>query len=128
MNQSVFKRTRMGGRRVLLLTLVAMLVPAGFVAAADDGSSKPGYRVPPNAIAALIDAQVTPAVSVGPGGKAILIMHRPALAPISEVAVSGHPGARYPHRGDLPGTRGRASASTTKPASRAPLGETPGRP
>ena len=75
-----------GRIRLAIVTVFAgLLVTVGSVAAGD-GATKTSYGMPPIAIAGLIDAQVTPAVSVGPNGKMILIMHRPSLAPISEVA------------------------------------------
>jgi len=51
---------------------------------APDGESS--YRMPPKAIADLIDAPVTPNVSIGPDRRWMLIMGRPPLPPISELA------------------------------------------
>ena len=51
MSQSELKRGKVGVRSMLYATFIALLVPAGFVAAADDGSNQPGYRIPPKAIA-----------------------------------------------------------------------------
>lgn len=65
---------------------VGWLAPAGSVIAADKASSESGYRLPPQSIVDLIDAPPTPGVSVGPKGKRLLILHRPSLAPISEVS------------------------------------------
>jgi dipeptidyl aminopeptidase/acylaminoacyl peptidase len=44
------------------------------------------YRMPPKAIADLVDAPPTPAVSVGPDRQWMLIMERPSLPSISELA------------------------------------------
>ncbi|MCH7592858.1 MAG: S9 family peptidase, partial [Planctomycetes bacterium] len=84
MIRSILNRTNVG--RVLLLAISGPICLIGSATAMEPASSNGGYRLPPKAIADLIDAQVTPAVSVGPNGKKILVMHRPALAPISEVA------------------------------------------
>ena len=45
-----------------------------------------GYRMPPEEIAALLDAPRTPDVSVDPNGRWILMLAKPGLPPISELA------------------------------------------
>ncbi len=45
-----------------------------------------GYRMPPKAIADLVDAPVTPAVSIGPNKKLMLILERPSLPSIEELS------------------------------------------
>ena len=44
------------------------------------------YRMPPKAIADLVDAPLTPDVSVSPNQDWILLMEQPPLPPISELA------------------------------------------
>ena len=49
-----------------------------------------GYRMPPVEIADLVDAPPPPAVGLGPGLDYLLLMARPSLPPISEVARPEH--------------------------------------
>jgi hypothetical protein len=51
-----------------------------------NSSAKTGYRMPPKAIANLVDAPLTPEVNVSPDQNWILIMEQPPLPPISELA------------------------------------------
>lgn len=44
------------------------------------------YQTPPANLAAIVDAPPTPGVSVAPGKDWMLLMHRPSLPPISELA------------------------------------------
>ncbi|HEX2038026.1 MAG TPA: prolyl oligopeptidase family serine peptidase [Chloroflexota bacterium] len=46
----------------------------------------PGYRLPPPAMVELADAPETPDVSVSPDGRWLLLMERPGLPPIAELA------------------------------------------
>ncbi|MCZ6688293.1 MAG: prolyl oligopeptidase family serine peptidase [Planctomycetota bacterium] len=71
---------------VMALLAAGWFLASGPVLAGEDAASRTGYRVPPKSIADLIDAPPTPGVSIGPHGKLMLIMHRPSLAPISEIA------------------------------------------
>ena len=45
-----------------------------------------GYRMPPKAIADIVDAKPTPGVSVGPNGEWLLLMERANLPSIAELA------------------------------------------
>ena len=49
-------------------------------------SDAPEYRMPPEEIAALLDAPSTPDISVDPNGRWILMLAKPSLPPISELA------------------------------------------
>lgn len=49
-------------------------------------SQEPEYRMPPGEIAALLDAQTTPDISVEPNGRWMLVLAKPSLPPISELA------------------------------------------
>ena len=60
----------------LLLTILAAVLPA-------DVSQ---YKEPPAPIPALLDAAPSPSASLSPDRKWLLVMGRPALPPISEVA------------------------------------------
>ncbi len=66
-----------------------------------------GYKMPPKAIADLIDAPPTPAVSFSPRNDVMLIMERPSLPPISELAA---PEARLAGLRLNPRTNGRSRA------------------
>ena len=52
----------------------------------EDSSTKTKYRMPPKAIADLVDAPVTPDVSVSPNQDWLLLMEQPSLPPIPELA------------------------------------------
>jgi hypothetical protein len=52
----------------------------------EDSSTKTKYRMPPKAIADLVDAPLTPDVSVSPSQDWLLLMEQPPLPPISELA------------------------------------------
>jgi dipeptidyl aminopeptidase/acylaminoacyl peptidase len=73
----------------------------------DPAASKP-YQMPPKAIAALIDAPPTPSVSVGPNNRWMLLMQRPSLPPVSEIA---QPEMRLAGRRINPRTNGRSRVS-----------------
>lgn len=49
-------------------------------------SGQEQYQRPPENLAQLVDAPVTPAVSVSPDGQLLLMMHRPSLPSIEELA------------------------------------------
>src|SRR5690348_8919415 len=51
-----------------------------------DALAQQGYRMPPRAIADLIDAPITPEVSVGPDRQWMLLMEPANLVPIEELA------------------------------------------
>ena len=52
----------------------------------NQASEAPKYRMPPGEIAALLDAPSTPDLSVDPKGRWILMLAKPGLPPISELA------------------------------------------
>ena len=61
--------------------------PVSAFSVAQDGSpAQPQYRMPPKAIADLVDAPITPSLSLGPDRKLMLLMEHPGLPPISEIA------------------------------------------
>ncbi len=66
--------------------LLCLLCMAGPVGAEEDAATQTEYRMPPKAIADLIDAPPTPYVSVGPHREWLLLMQPPSLPPISEIA------------------------------------------
>jgi len=68
-------------RSPLILVLVAILA---LPAAAEDAL---GYQTPPQILADMIDAPPTPAVAVSPDGEWLVMLERPGLPPISEVAM-----------------------------------------
>jgi hypothetical protein len=45
-----------------------------------------GYRMPPDSLAELVDAPVTPSFSIDPAGTWALLVKQPSLAPIEEIA------------------------------------------
>ncbi|HEY0591970.1 MAG TPA: prolyl oligopeptidase family serine peptidase, partial [Thermoanaerobaculia bacterium] len=63
--------------RFVVLALLAFTVPL----AAQDG-----YRTPPPELAKLVDAPLTPAVNASPDGRALLLLDRPPLPPIAQLA------------------------------------------
>ena len=66
------------------------------------------YRMPPRAIADLVDAPVTPAVSVCPNREWLLVMERAGPPPISKLAA---PELRLAGLRIDPRTNGRSRAS-----------------
>jgi len=64
------------------LTLAATLVLAFPLRAQDN----PAYRTPSPALAAIVDAPLTPGVSLSPDRTRILLLERPALPPVAELA------------------------------------------
>ncbi|MGH7544968.1 MAG: S9 family peptidase, partial [Gemmatimonadota bacterium] len=67
-------------------TAGALLLAWGLVAAGAEAQAPPEYRMPPQAIADLLDAPPTPAVRVAPDGRAIALLERLALESIRDVA------------------------------------------
>ena len=66
--------------RTLAIALVAMLLFTVSLAAADT------YQTPPPELAQLVDAPLTPIVEVSPDRKILLLLERPSLPPITELA------------------------------------------
>ncbi|PKK83782.1 MAG: S9 family peptidase [candidate division Zixibacteria bacterium HGW-Zixibacteria-1] len=56
-------------------------------AAQDNSLSEPVYQMPPDEIAALIDAPPTPRISIGPDGEWMAILDRPGYPSIEELAL-----------------------------------------
>jgi len=71
-------------RKLSALAVAAFLLLSG-IGLAQQPTAVP-YRMPPKAIADLVDAPPTPAVSVGPNRQWMLIMERPSLPSIAELA------------------------------------------
>ncbi len=67
-------------RRFPILLVVLLLVPVGVAGAQD------GYRDPPAPIAAMLDARPIPAISLSPRRDWFMLIDRPGLPPIAEVA------------------------------------------
>jgi dipeptidyl aminopeptidase/acylaminoacyl peptidase len=70
---------RLSRLRPALAVIVLLAVPA---AAASDGA----YRLPPQVLTDIIDAPPTPGVLADPHGQWLLILDRPSLPPIAELA------------------------------------------
>lgn len=68
-----------------VLTLLLLLFVAGPVVA-QEAAAPEGYQMPPEALATLVDAPTTPAVSLSPGYRHMLLMHQPSLPSIAELA------------------------------------------
>lgn len=80
-------RTRSGRR--LVAVAVALSIAASIASTAllaNEAASPPRYQMPPDSIAALIDAPLTPGVRVSPDSRWLLILGQPSLPPIEEVA------------------------------------------
>ncbi|NNE47180.1 MAG: S9 family peptidase [Rhodothermales bacterium] len=69
-------------RHLLLPVLFVVCLVAGTI----DAVAQDVYQQPPDALAALVDAPTTPAVSLSPDRSHLLLMHRPNLPSIAEVA------------------------------------------
>ena len=89
----------------MILLSLAVVVPA---AAQDTNSTAPEYRMPPKAIAELIDAAPTPGVRPSPNQEWLLVMERPSLPSIKEVA---QPELRLAGMRINPRTNGRSRRS-----------------
>jgi len=70
---------------VLLAALVCPL-PHALGAQGTAGVSQQGYRQPPRAIAQIIDAEPLPSVTMSPDRSTLLLLRRPGMPPIAEVA------------------------------------------
>lgn len=66
----------------IALTFIALLAMSHIASS----QTATGYKMPPKAIADLVDAPPTPAVSLSPNRTVLLILERPSLPPISELA------------------------------------------
>ena len=66
--------------KITLFTACALLQMAG-VLIDDDG-----YKMPPKAIVDIVDAPMTPRISISPDKKHVLLLERPSLPSIKELA------------------------------------------
>lgn len=66
--------------------LAFALIGVAVLAAPVEAQDAPTYMMPPAAIASLVDAPLTPSVSVSPDQQWMLLMQQPGLPPIEEVA------------------------------------------
>ena len=71
--------------RFLLPRAGAWFAGAALFAAAP-GLAQTGYRTPPEAIARIAEAPTTPGISVAPGAAHAVLLHRPSLIPLRELA------------------------------------------
>jgi dipeptidyl aminopeptidase/acylaminoacyl peptidase len=80
---------------VAVASLAVLAAPAAALpASADAATTAPGaddstaavYRVPDPTLVSMVDAPPTPGASVGPKGEWMLLLERPSLPPISELA------------------------------------------
>ncbi len=91
------------------IVVISCLLASGVAAQGQDSASTaPVYRMPPRAIADLIDAPPTPGVSIGPKQQWMLIMERPSLPSIAEVS---QPELRLAGMRINPRTNGRSRRS-----------------
>ena len=67
------------GKGILHLIVVAAVMPAAL-------GAQNGYRQPPTPIAQILDAELTPTVSISPNRKWLLLLERSALPTIAEVS------------------------------------------
>ena len=73
--------------RMIAVTLIALSTGFMSFSAAQDGvSDDESYRMPPQAIADLVDAPLTPAVSIDPDRTRLLLLAPETLPPIAELA------------------------------------------
>ena len=70
-------------RRIVALTSIAAVSATLGLAQNSDANA---YRMPPKAVADLIDASPTPGVSFSPDKSYMIIMDRPSMPPIAELA------------------------------------------
>ena len=80
----MIRLTRSAFASVLTLALLVFLVAAPVLA--QEADMPDGYQMPPEALANLVDAPTTPAVSLSPDHSHMLLMHRPSLPSIAELA------------------------------------------
>src|SRR5687767_12679163 len=67
-------------RAILVLVSIATLLPAARLEA------QATYQRPPESLARLVDAPLTPLVNVSPDESTLLLMGRPSLPPMTELA------------------------------------------
>ena len=84
---------------------VLAIVFAVSLGAQEKSTTETLYRMPPKQIAEIVDAPPTPAVSLGPNGDWMLLMARPSLPSIDELA---QPELRLAGLRIKPGTNGRS--------------------
>ncbi|MFQ5494100.1 MAG: prolyl oligopeptidase family serine peptidase [Phycisphaerae bacterium] len=87
LNEVTTRRRPHEPRLVRPMSAVPLTV-IGLLATAGTSPARQVYDMPPDSIAALIDAPPTPAVSIGPRKDWMVVMERAALPPISEVSRS----------------------------------------
>jgi len=73
-----------GSAEKIIFHFILILIIAVSAAAQDQAQDDRGYKMPPDEIAALIDAPPTPAVSVGPDAAWMVILERPNYPSIEE--------------------------------------------
>lgn len=66
--------------------MVFVLILSGAPTALAAASDSARYQTPPEPLAQIVDAPPTPAVEVGPGRRHLLLLERPSLPPIAELA------------------------------------------
>src|SRR5205807_3159114 len=71
---------------LFLFIFACCLCLAAAIAVDEPEGSKQRYQMPPRAVADLIDAPVTPAVTVSPDREWLLLLELPSLPPIAELA------------------------------------------
>lgn len=69
-----------------LVSAIAVAFLAVDAAAQDPLPTDARYRMPPSNLAAIVDAPPTPGISLSPRRKWMLLMHRPSLPPIAQLA------------------------------------------
>ncbi len=72
--------------RAMVLSALFVACSTGTWGGVASAGGRPEYRIPPTAIADLIDALPTPAVNLGPNRQWLLLMQQPSLPPISEIS------------------------------------------
>ena len=97
----------LGGRRCALAVAIAASLSTVALAQMSDAG---GYRMPPKALADLIDAPPTPRVSFSPDKSLMIIMDRPNMPSIAELA---QPELRLAGTRINPRTNGRSRGSHT---------------
>lgn len=69
-----------------MITVFGLALVAGVLHAQEPLTTDAVYQMPPANLAAIVDAPPTPGVSLAPAREWMLLMHRPSLPPISELA------------------------------------------
>ncbi len=103
-------------RRTRLLSLA--LVVAGGWALSTPALAQDTYQTPPASLAALVDAPVTPGVSLSPDRRTLLLLHRPTLESIAQLA---EPELRLAGIRINPANTGPSRASTSDGLSLVPV-------